>query len=73
MFDDARDPIDLLVVGEHVVFEIGDFDVPRGDGTVDQRLAAASGEKDELYERARQRSADEKHQELMAHKRLGHQ
>ena len=41
MLDVAGNPVDVFVVAQHVVFEVGDFDVPRGDGPVDQRGAAA--------------------------------
>src|SRR5699024_4589761 len=40
VFHIARDPVDLFVVTQHVVFEFGNFNIPRRDGTVDQRGAA---------------------------------
>ena len=41
VLDVARDPVDVLVQLGHAVLELGDLDVPGGDGAVDQRVAAA--------------------------------
>src|SRR5699024_7376536 len=40
VLDVARDPVDVFVAAQHVVFEVSDFDIPGGNCPVNQRGAA---------------------------------